>query len=146
MSRHSLRRLPLALMLLATPVGAAQATSGKTLYCRAESSLECAGAACQRVDDEYLHVELYLSPSEAGGNLCTSTYCRHFDWLPVLQDGSQRRTLGPILSESSGSTEDLINVPVVDYHLWISEDRGRFALLPIQPGWAAWTGSCQYPK
>lgn len=137
------RPLPLVLLLAAAPLAAAP-NAGKVLRCDADSSLTCTGAQCKRVPDEYAHVELFLSPSEKGGSLCTFTYCRDFDWLPVMGDKSKRRTFGPIRSDSSGSTDDRFGIPVVDYHLWISENRGRFALLPLDSSGATWTGGCTY--
>lgn len=140
------RALSFALALLATPLAAATASDGKILRCDADSNLNCSGATCEQIADEYAHVDLFLAPSEKDGTLCTFTYCRSFDWLPVLGDRSPRRTFGPILSASSGSTEDEQDIPVVDFHLWISEDRTRFALLPLDAGRAAWAGSCQHQE
>lgn len=111
------------------------------LHCLADGDLDCQGAACEYRPDPYAHIDLALNAAQDGGNLCTGTYCRAFAWL-ALADATPR-TFGPILSESSGSTEDLVNVPVVDYHLWISADRSRFALVPLEAGWATWVGRCQ---
>lgn len=138
------RALFLALALAATPVTAATGSKGNILRCDADSGLSCSGAACTLEEDTYAHVDLFLLPSETEGTLCTFTYCRDFKWLPVLGDQSPRRTFGPIRSDSSGSTDDQFDIPVVDFHLWISEDRQRFALLPVESSHAAWAGSCRY--
>lgn len=138
------RALPIALMLIALPVAAAPDARGKGLHCNVDSSLSCSGDQCERVPEEYTYlIDLVLSPGDDGGNLCTGTYCRPFEWLPLLGDNSPLRTFGPIRSASSGSTDDLLDIPKVDYHLWISVDRKRFALLPLDPSGGTWVGGCK---
>lgn len=140
--RHLPLLLALSSVLFSASCVAVSVRPDQRLHCRADGELECAGDACRFRPGEAIQVELTLDAGEAGGELCTWTYCRDFSWLLVLGDRSPQRTFGPIRSASSGSTEDLREVPVVDYHLWVSADRGRFALLPVEPGGATWVGAC----
>lgn len=136
--------LSLALLMGAASGHAAPALPENILHCRADSSLDCHAATCERAADDGVQIDLQLSLAQNSGNLCTGTYCRAFEWLPVLGDSSPQRTFGPIRSEASGSTEPDLSTPVVDYHLWISADRQRFALVPLLADRGAWAGRCRH--
>lgn len=138
------RQIPVLLGVAGAVLLSSCATVPKgALQCRADGEFSCEGDACRFQGDEPVHVQFELASTQDGGNLCTWTYCRPFEWLPVPGDRSQPRSFGPILSGSSGSTDDLRDVPVVDYHLWISEDRSRFSLVPLAAGAVTWVGDCR---
>ncbi len=141
------RQIPVLLAVagavLLSSCAAAPALPGDVLHCRADGEFVCEGDTCRFRPDEAVQVEFVLAATQDGGNLCTWTYCRSFSWLPVPGDRSLPRKFGPVLSASSGSTDDLRDLPVVDYHLWLSDDRDRFALVPLPATGATWVGDCR---
>lgn len=110
------------------------------LQCVVTHELACTPDGCSRDPVPDAHIDLLIDVSGGQGNLCTVTYCREVEWLP-LDDGSSPRTFGALRSSASGSTQDRQDDPVVDYYLWIAPARTQFNLIPTGDG-AAWAGAC----
>jgi hypothetical protein len=112
----------------------------KEISCKADRRLECSGAGCESVADDFLQVQLTYAPHEERGELCTFTYCRGVALVPT--PGGDALS-GLVLSAASGSTEPASKRPTIDYVLTVAPDLRTFVLAGVGGGrLSGYGGAC----